>query len=418
MSLRELPPEQRIDRSRDRWKRIRYIPLSALVVVALILTVIGYSISHREAAARAAAERAAASAVEVDPTSPGMDYSEAAPIGPLPAETVTALPEECHPTVEPPTSEPWLDGDPTAAEATWQQHAEELAGPTVLGEDGWVFWGDVQNKNFSQAIGRRVLTEPETSQWADHLRGIRDDLAAKDIPFFIMITPAKWAVYPDELPSWAREIRGSGPFEQLLHAAPDLPIIDSRAQLREASAEHQTFSRVNSHWTDYGAYVAWSSAAACIAEVAPELGDLAPPDIDGVIAPVDYNEFAPYGFANTIPDWTVPVYAEPLAPVSVTSSAGAVTQLGDQGVDLSLLPATTTTAGATTDRTALVLRDSFGNGLSPFWQQAFATTWQVRHNYDDPANIPDLPALVAEHRPDVVIMQIAQRHLNIPPAAG
>jgi len=40
VSLRELPPEQRIDRSKDRWKRIRYIPLTALVIVAFIATVI------------------------------------------------------------------------------------------------------------------------------------------------------------------------------------------------------------------------------------------------------------------------------------------------------------------------------------------------------------------------------------------
>ena len=237
-----------------------------------------------------------------------------------------ALPEQCHPAVEPAPAEPWLDGDPAAAEAIWQAHAAELAGPTVLGEDGWVFWGDVQNQNFSQAVGRRVLSEAETADWADHLRGMRDTLAEQGIPLYIMITPAKWSVYPEDLPLWAQEIRGSGPLDQLIHAAPDLPIIDSRTQLRQASTEHQTFSRVNSHWTDYGAYVAWDSAAACIAAVTPELGDLAPPEMDGVVAPVDDNEFAPYGFANAVPDWTTPVFTEPLAPVTIVSGAGETTQ--------------------------------------------------------------------------------------------
>ncbi|MFF2273366.1 hypothetical protein ACFVTX_13880 [Agromyces sp. NPDC058136] len=417
MSLRELPPEQRIDRSRDRWRRIRYIPLIALVVVAMILTVVGYSVVQRQAeAALAAAEEAAATATDA-PSLPPVDYAQAAAVGPLPAETVTALPEQCHPDVAAPPTEPWLGGDPAAAESTWQAHAAELAEGVVLGEDGWVFWGDIQNQNFSQAVGRRVLSEEETAQWADHLRSVRDMLSAQGIPLYIMVTPAKWSVYPENLPAWAREIRGSGPLDQLIHAAPDLPIIDSRTQLREASVQHQTFSRVNSHWTDYGAYMAWASAASCIGTVNPELGDLAPPTLAGVEAPVDYNEFASYGFANTVPDWTTPVFTKSLPPVTVTSTAGTSSLPGNQGIDLTLLPATTENPAAATDGSALILRDSFGNGLSPYWQQAFTTTWQYRHNYDDPANLPDIAALVSEHRPDVVILQIAQRHLNIAPPA-
>lgn len=415
MSLRELPPEQRIDRSKDRWKRIRYIPLIALVVSAAIMSGIGYVLTHGQAADQAAAETSATPSPA--PTTEPIVYANAAPVGPLPDDTAYALPASCRPAVTPPPTEPWLGGDPAAAEAIWQAHAAELEAPAVLGEDGWVFWGDVQNQNFSQAVGRRVLSQGETAQWTDHLRGVRDQLSEQGIPFYIMITPAKWSVYSDQLPVSAREIRGSGPLDQLIHAAPDLPIIDSRTQLRDASAEYQTFSRVNSHWTDYGAYTAWASAAECIGSVTPELGDLAPPDLVGVEAPVDYNEFASYGFANSVPDWTTPVFTKPLHPVTVTSSAGTSSLPGNQGIDLTLLPATTQNSDAAAEGTALILRDSFGNGLSPYWQQAFTTTWQYRHNYDDPANLPDIAALASDHKPDVVILQVAQRHLNIAPPA-
>ena len=62
------------------------------------------------------------------------------------------------------------------------------------------------------------------------------------------------------------------------------------------------------------------------------------------------------------------------------------------------------------------LRDSFGNAHSVPVQQAFARTWQVRHNFDSkPSTQPDIAALAAKDHPSVVILQIAERHLNFPP---
>jgi hypothetical protein len=41
----------------------------------------------------------------------------------------------------------------------------------------------------------------------------------------------------------------------------------------------------------------------------------------------------------------------------------------------------------------------------------------VRHNLDgDPSIRPDIVTLARALRPDVVILEITQRHLNLPPA--
>lgn len=396
MSLRELPPEQTVDR--DRWRHVRYLPLILLLIAGLVAGAVGF-ITDR----RLRAEEARPASIE--PT-----------VGP--DDTTDPTAEACRPAVEPPAQEPWLEGDAVAAEAVWTAHVEETSSPIVRGEDGWIDWGDVQGMNFSQAIGRRTLTVGEVERWTTYFATLQSALAEQGIPFYVVITPSKFGVYPDELPTWAQEIRGSGPVDQLLAAGGDLPLIDLRADLRAAAEDDAVFSRINSHWNNYGAYVGWQRVAACLGEAAPELGDLSGPAIDGVGVDATSNEWADYGVAAGEADGSYPVYSEPLGEVSVTNADG-ITEVfpGDHAVGLDDLPVATTTVGAGSTASALVFRDSFGSALSIPLQQAFARTWQVRHNIDfGPGNQPDILALAAERSPDVVIFQVAARHLNFPPA--
>ena len=64
------------------------------------------------------------------------------------------------------------------------------------------------------------------------------------------------------------------------------------------------------------------------------------------------------------------------------------------------------------------MRDSMGNALTPYWGQAYAKTWQIQHRYDDWSNPPNYRALVDQYQPDVVIVQLAERHLVNAPQDG
>lgn len=403
MSLRTLPPEQRVT---SRWRRLRYVPISILAVAGVTLGIVGAVLA---------------------PTHPPVALDGTEPAGLTPPESddqptpdASGLPGICREPVPKPPQEPWL-GDAAqrdAAEAVWQSHSVELEEPYVAWQDGWYDWGDVQNNNFSQAIGRRTLSVDEATQWHDYLAGVSDRLDAAGIPFYIVVTPAKWDVYPELMPQWAQDISGSKPLDLLMARYPDLPIVDIRMPMRAAADDDAVFSKTNSHWSDYGAYRGWSAIADCISADDTELGDLAAPSISGVEVEADRNEFAPFGIADPEPNFTAPIYSPALLPVEVTDEGGDVTTAdGLAQTDLLSLPVTTRTDGARSPASALVARDSFGNALSVQLQQAFATTWQVRHNFDDaPDSQPDLAALAIDHDADVVILQIAERHLNAPPA--
>lgn len=392
MSLRELPPGQ--GENLDRWRHLRYVPLIILVVLAVVAAGVGLWVK-REQQAPPAAEGAS----------------------PVPTETTasTRLPEVCAPAVDVPEAQPWSATNAAASEQVWASHGSELAGPTVAGRDDWVFWGDVQNNNFSQSIGRRYLSPDELNRWHSYFADLDATLSAEGIELYIVVAPAKWAVYPQELPAWTDPIRGAGPLDQLVAAGADLPLVDLRAQLQDASAEAQTFSRVNSHWTSFGAYEGWNAIADCITTNQPDI-TLSPIPISGVTVSGGFNEYPDYGIVDT-EDWTEPEFVDPLLPVEL-SAAGAdpTTVPGDRWTGFADLPAETETVGAQSDDSLLFVGDSFGVVLSPYLQQAFTHTRQVRHNLDgDPTTQPDIATLALATRPDVVIIEITQRHLNAPP---
>ena len=404
MTLREPP---RIDGGRKGFLyRLSYVPLILLLLCGIAAGGIGWWAQGRQD-------------VEPSPTpDPTLPLpSDPAPITPAPGVVTpsSTLTSSCRPPAPQPSSQPWLN-DARAAESVWQQHSADMSGPAVTGEDGWVFWGDVQAQNFSQALGRRLLSEAEVAGWTSYLSAVRDALGQRGIPFVVVIAPAKWSIYPQELPSWGQSIRGSGPLDQLMAAAGELPVVDLRATELAAAQQQAVFSRVNSHWTEYGAYVGWKQIAGCLNDLYPTLGLRMPVPISGVRVEQANNEFAPFGVPDpAAPDWAVPEYADPLSAVRVTDASGVTTEVaGDQPTDMSQLPVTTHTDQPQTDKTALLLRDSFGNALSIPVQQAFATTWQVRHNVDTPGSVPDIAALADEYHPDVVILEIAQRHLTFP----
>lgn len=376
------------------WKPFRDVPLIVLAVLSLVAALVGWTTQARLDAAAA----------------------QIAPITPTDAPSSAA--DACRPAVKGSGSEPWVDA-PEATQALWDAHAAELSDPVVRGRDGWAFYNDQVEQNFSQAVGRRLLTNAEVRAWHDYFLALSTALDAQGIELSIQITPSASSVYPEKLPEWADALRGSTPLDQLLAASPDLPMVDFRADLRDAARENAVFTPVNSHWTDWGGYVGWEAYARCHDARHPDAPRITVPAVDGVTSGGIFNEYASYGIPDVGPEWTSPSYAEPLAAVSVTDSSSKTAEAdGGSVIDLSRLPASTVTADAWSPQKALILRDSMGNALSGLWAQQYAKTWQIQHRYDDWSSPPNYRSLVDQYKPDVVIVQLAERHLINAPAPG
>ncbi len=396
----ELPPGQTLKPGRHWWRRLVYLPLVLLTAGSLVALVVGFTANQRLQAAQ-----------ELRDVPASADRSDA------PADPVSMV---CTPPVPPAAQEPWIDGDGTA-ESIWQEHAEELDEDYIVGPNGWIFWNDYVEQYASQAVGRANLTTGQVQRWIDYYSSIEEALATKDIEFYIVVTPSTSSIYPEELPEWMQPLRGSTMMDQFMSKAVDLPIIDLRQPLVDAKddSEFHSFSWSNSHWTEYGGYLGWTQIAACVNAMHPDDAPLQVPAISSVKITGDFNEWASYGVDSPGVDWAVPVFTDPLAQVEVTGADGVAAVVpGESMTDASVLPVTTEVATSWTNKSALIVRDSMGGALSPYWQQAYSPTWQEWHEYGTFDVFPDYRGLVDTYSPDVVILQLAERHLIQAPPEG
>ncbi len=394
----ELPPGQELPVRRRWWLQLRYLPLVLLAVASLVAIIIGRA-TGAELSRRAEEPAAPAAAA---------------------SQTHDAATAACRPSVAAAAQEPWLD-DRQASESIWQQHADEVAKQYLIGPNGWIFWSEYVDQYASQAVGRALLTQSQVQQWVDHFTSVRDWMAEQGVEFYVVVTPSTSSIYPGQLPTWMQSLRGSTIMDQFIAASGDLPVVDLRANLvAQAQGEDHLFSWDNSHWTDYGAYVAWQQISDCVGVMYPDDPPLKVPAISGTTIAGDFNEWAPFGVPSPGADWTVPDYSEPLQDVTRTDKDGKTeTVAGNSATDLSILPVETTVSSSWTGKSALIFRDSMGGGLSPLWQQAYSPTWQVKQPYVGAyTGEPSYTAEVQEHHPDVVIVQLAERYLLNPPPQG
>lgn len=372
--------------------RGRYVPLVILVALVLLSVIAGVIVNQRNAAIARNNE-----AFVVKPSDSAV----------------------CQPEFQPDYPTDWaVQRD--ANESAWASHAIDLNKPYVVGPNGWVFWNDQVENYVSQAVGRKQLNSDGLTAWRTYLTDLQAQLSAQGIAFYAIITPSTSSIYPEELPTWMQALRGPTVLDSFMNEVRDLPVIDLRQQLTEAKAgtTNHLYSWTNSHWTDLGAYVAWSQIADCVNSTVPAAGPLQVPKAGGVDIVGEFNEWAPFGFQGNGPDWARPVFTPPLQDVTISTDGGTPTVVsGSEPTDLTKVPAETTVTQSWTGKSALVVRDSMGSALSVYLQQAYSPTWQVGHAWDDPHNFPNYSALVAKYHPDVVVLQIAERHLELAPIA-
>lgn len=320
---------------------------------------------------------------------------------------------ECR-TGTPARGTPWSGAARATSEATFlrEMSREGRVPATVEGKDGFVFWDDVQAQNFSQALGRVSLTDAQVDGWTKRINRLQRIANNHGSAFAVVVAPAKWEIYDDKLPAWSDSLVGERTLDRLLAASPHLPVIDVRGALADARQEHDTYSPLNSHWTDFGGYVAWRQVLDCL-HAAGTATDVTAPDLDGVDLRPERSEFADRGFRSSDRTWTVPVLAGKAPRTSYHSLANGSALPAPDGaaLDLTQLPARTVTNRAQDAGTMLVLRDSTGSALSPLWNLAYRNVVQVAHEFGPKAPRTRLRELEATWRPDLTLLVVTERYL-------
>ena len=318
------------------------------------------------------------------------------------------------------TSE-FVPGDPTLwsgpgtaeSEAVFAANTAELSIPGVEGENGFVFWSDIQTDNFSQMLGRAPWLNEQRDGWRTYLSDLRDALRHEGADLLVVVAPSSGTIYPQYLPEWSVPLRGLTHFDQLLSVSGDLPIVDVRGALMDASEGEWVYSAVNSHWTPYGAHVAWGVIEQCMQALYPEsgYGDLTSADVVSIDVQDPPNEFSEWGVIAPRRDWSVPTLDPAPGTSTRTAMDGAQSDLTwPDGIDMLDLPVTTT--GGVIDKKVLIAGDSQGTALSALWAESFASTVQIRHFLEDPSQRANVLDAARQSDVDLVVLELTERYLS------
>lgn len=132
----------------------------------------------------------------------------------------------------------------------------------VIGRQGWLFLGNV-NEYFDEVDYYRNLkpfTAWELRRWQILLEERRAWLKRRGIRYFFAVAPNKSTIYPEFMPNWVRKINPRSRLDQLiahLRKYSPLTILDLRPALLEAKRIRPTYNQTDTHWNDWGAYVAY-----------------------------------------------------------------------------------------------------------------------------------------------------------------
>jgi alginate O-acetyltransferase complex protein AlgJ len=218
-------------------------------------------------------------------------------------------------------------------------------------------------------------------------------LAALQVPYVVAIAPEKQSVYPEYLPSGHQIVRPT--MAELLTAAcanAGLEAIDLTTLLISAKGVLELYLQEDSHWNQFGAYVAYCAIMEAVQKKFPVR----------MIEPtaVRYQEKQGYSDLGVL---MTPERRGRLQEVNVAGTVTSVLEAYDQREYSFTIHSSEQGRGR-----AIVLRDSFAAALAPYLSRTFAETIYITRT-------PMMDDLIEEMKPDVVIHECAERALCVDP---
>jgi alginate O-acetyltransferase complex protein AlgJ len=134
--------------------------------------------------------------------------------------------------------------------------------PSVLvGKNGWLFFDNPATQPGTVEYYRSLtpFSVKELEQWKNRLEQRQKWLAARGIHYLFIIVPNKNTIYPEFMPDHIRRANKKSRMDQLveyLEKHSTVPFLDTRKALKDAKAQYPVYSKTDSHWNDYGAFIA------------------------------------------------------------------------------------------------------------------------------------------------------------------
>lgn len=266
----------------------------------------------------------------------------------------------------------------------------------VVGRDGWLYYNGEGAIDDSRGITQYDAQTLE--RWARTLEMKRAWLAAQGIQYLFVLVPNKGSVYGEYFPASYTIVNQESGIELLaryLKAHTNVPVIEMLPVLRAAKGQERLYHKTDSHWNEYGAYLAYR-------EIMSEVRTRFPH-----VHVKSLQEFAvekkkgPGADLATMMGGNAVLTEEYIRLKPKHGSGLTVTGLNDSSKSPVIVD-----NGSIPNPRALVFRDSFFTAVAPFMLDQFQYAryyWQY-WNVDTP--IEDILKTV---KPNIVIEEIVER---------
>lgn len=268
----------------------------------------------------------------------------------------------------------------------------------IVGDDGWLFYVGHENNDedpLADYEGTNLYTIDELEIIAENMINARDFLASQGKEFVITMIPNKSRVYSEYMPDMCGDVSQECRLNQVyqyLSENTDLTIVSPYNDIvayKDAHPETQLYFKYDTHWNNFGAYVAAQSIS--------RVWGFEMPDLDTVEQV--YVDSDSYDLARMI---NLGDYLKEDAPIATAYSGHmAKVEIHSDGMSFT----GTVEQGTADNRKLFIIGDSFSALLFPYLACHFNSSQSdMYYNY----NYSSLES----YDPDVVVFECVERYLN------
>jgi len=282
----------------------------------------------------------------------------------------------------------------------------------LAGRDGWLFYSG--DRMIQRCARQDVWSEQDLENWRRLLEMRRDWLRARGAKYLFVVVPDKHTVYPEYLPDWLEPGAAPSKVQQLmthmkLHST--VEVLDLSQALMEAKKTHPTYFKTDTHWNNFGAFVAYRALLERLARQLPNLTPLPLETLDWT--PVECRKGGDLTRMTGTADihWETaslePVVLKPMAPLEDVYDPVRLPQRGIKQT----WPFFTLNTNAT--GRAIIVRDSFACGWYPYLGQHFREVIYLWKYENDRPEYEWNRTLIEREKPDLVIDEMLERFFSI-----
>ena len=268
----------------------------------------------------------------------------------------------------------------------------------LIGKDGWLVYnaeGDLDVYERTESF-----SEQQLAQFQNNLDNLAFDYAKRGITLVVVVAPSKNTIYPEYIPSEINQFSTVSKLDQVvsyLNVHGSTNILDPRPALLEASTKQQMYYATDTHWNDYGRHLAYSLVMEQLSGKYPNLTPR--PLSDFIQQPLDPMRF---DLAEVLGTNLMNEASTSLTPAFDLLASFKVINAGGRRILFS-------NTGDESLPNLVAYYDSYFVNITPLLAEHFNRGIFVQ-NYIG-GGLWDL-SWVDQQKPDVVIIEIAERQLD------